>query len=198
MDGSQNCRHQLALIKLGISRLIKGQIVTTICTRGNMPKSRREFLTQTTLSLLGATVATASLAQNSSSTMPPGAPTTFGAAPPVGPEVSAATFGEAEKLVQVELTPADRAQAAGNWRTSMAPYYERRVGPRKVAIDSATAPWSRWDCTLPGTTSGPSRNEFVRSVADAGPLPSSDEQIAFAPVTKLSRWIETRKLTSQR
>src|ERR1700678_765128 len=163
-----------------------------------MPKSRREFLTQTTLSLLGATVATASLAQNSSSTMPPGAPTTFGAAPPVGPEVSAATFGEAEKLVQVELTPADRAQAAGNWRTSMAPYYERRVGPRKVAIDSATAPWSRWDCTLPGTTTGPSRNEFVRSVADAGPLPSSDEQIAFAPVTKLSRWIETRKLTSER
>src|ERR1700677_3164332 len=163
-----------------------------------MPKSRREFLTQTTLSLLGATVATTSLAQNSSSTMPPGAPTTFGAAPPVGPEVSPVTFAEAEKLVQVELTPADRAQAAGNWRTSMAPYYERRVGPRKVAIDSATAPWSRWDCTLPGTTSGPSRNEFVRSVADAGPLPSSDEQIAFAPGTKLSRWIETRKLTSER
>src|ERR1700677_697357 len=163
-----------------------------------MPKSRREFLTQTTLSLLGATVATTSLAQNSSSTMPPGAPTTFGAAPPVGPEVSPVTFAEAEKLVQVELTPADRAQAAGNWRTSMAPYYERRVGPRKVAIDSATAPWSRWDCTLPGTTSGPGRNEFVRNVSDAGPLPSSDEQIAFAPVTKLSRWIETRKLTSER
>jgi Asp-tRNA(Asn)/Glu-tRNA(Gln) amidotransferase A subunit family amidase len=163
-----------------------------------MSKSRREFLTQTTLSLLGATVATASLAQNSSSTMPPGAPTTFGAAPPVGPEVSAATFAEAEKLVQVELTPADRAQAAGNWRTSMAPYYERRVGPRKVAINSATAPWSRWDSTLPGTTSGPSHNEFVRSQADPGPLPSSDEQIAFAPLTKLSRWIETRKLTSER
>jgi Asp-tRNA(Asn)/Glu-tRNA(Gln) amidotransferase A subunit family amidase len=163
-----------------------------------MSKSRREFLTQTTLSLLGATVATTSLAQNSSSTMPPGAPTTFGAAPPVGPEVSPVTFAEAEKLVQVELTPADRAQAAGNWRTSMAPYYERRVGPRKVAIASATAPWSRWDSTLPGTTSGPSRNEFLRSHADPGPLPSSDEQIAFAPLTKLSRWIETRKLTSER
>jgi Asp-tRNA(Asn)/Glu-tRNA(Gln) amidotransferase A subunit family amidase len=163
-----------------------------------MSKSRREFLTQTTLSLLGATVATTSLAQNGSPTMPPGAPTTFGAAPPVGPEVSAATFAEAEKLVQVELTPADRAQAAGNWRTSMAPYYERRVGPRKVAIASATAPWSRWDSTLPGTTSGPNRDEFLRSQADPGPLPSSDEQIAFAPLTKLSRWIETRKLTSER
>ena len=163
-----------------------------------MPKSRREFLTQTTLSLLGATVATTSLAQNGSPNMPPGAPTTFGAAPPVGPEVSASTFAEAEKLVQIELTPADRAQAAGNWRTSMAPYYERRVGPRKVSIEVTTAPWSRWDSTLPGMTSGPSRNEFLRSHVDPGVLPSSDEQIAFAPLTKLSRWIETRKLTSER
>ena len=163
-----------------------------------MPKSRREFLTQTTLSLLGATVATTSLAQNGSPNMPPGAPTTFGAAPPVGPEVSASTFAEAEKLVQIELTPADRAQAAGNWRTSMAPYYERRVGPRKVSIEATTAPWSRWDSTLPGMTSGPSRNEFLRSHVAPGVLPSSDEQIAFAPLTKLSRWIETRKLTSER
>lgn len=163
-----------------------------------MPKSRREFLTQTTLSLLGATVATTSLAQNGSPNMPPGAPTTFGAAPPVGPEVSASTFAEAEKLVQIELTPADRAQAAGNWRTSMAPYYERRIGPRKVSIEATTAPWSRWDSTLPGMTSGPSRNEFLRSHVDPGVLPSSDEQIAFAPLTKLSRWIETRKLTSER
>ena len=163
-----------------------------------MPKSRREFLTQTTLSLLGDTVATTSLAQNGSPNMPPGAPTTFGAAPPVGPEVSASTFAEAEKLVQIELTPADRAQAAGNWRTSMAPYYERRGGPRQVSIEVTTAPWSRWDSTLPGMTSGPSRNEFLRSHVDPGVLPSSDEQIAFAPLTKLSRWIETRKLTSER
>jgi Asp-tRNA(Asn)/Glu-tRNA(Gln) amidotransferase A subunit family amidase len=163
-----------------------------------MSKTRREFLTQSTLSLLAASVAGTSLAQNESPTMPPGAPTTFGAAPPVGPEVNAATFAEAEKLVQVELTAADRAQAAGNWRTSMATYYERRVGPRKVTIGAATAPWSRWDATLPGTIAGPARNEFVRSQNDAGPLPTDDEKIAFAPVSKLSRWIEGRQLTSER
>ena len=28
--------------------------------------------------------------------------------------------------------------------------------------------------------------------------PASDDEIAFAPVTRLSRWIETRKLTSER
>ena len=29
-------------------------------------------------------------------------------------------------------------------------------------------------------------------------MPSNEDEIAFAPVTKLSRWIETRKLTSER
>jgi Asp-tRNA(Asn)/Glu-tRNA(Gln) amidotransferase A subunit family amidase len=45
---------------------------------------------------------------------------------------------------------------------------------------------------------GPTRDAFVRSKIDPGPLPASDDEIAFAPVTRLSRWIETRKLTSDR
>jgi Asp-tRNA(Asn)/Glu-tRNA(Gln) amidotransferase A subunit family amidase len=44
----------------------------------------------------------------------------------------------------------------------------------------------------------PERDRFVRSPADGALLPSSDDAIAFAPVTRLSRWIETRKLTSER
>jgi Asp-tRNA(Asn)/Glu-tRNA(Gln) amidotransferase A subunit family amidase len=46
--------------------------------------------------------------------------------------------------------------------------------------------------------STPTRDVFVRSTSDAGPLPASDADIAFAPVTRLSRWIETRALTSER
>ena len=42
----------------------------------------------------------------------PGAPPAFGTAPAVGPEVSAATFAEAEKLVQVQMTAPEREQAA--------------------------------------------------------------------------------------
>ncbi len=38
----------------------------------------------------------------------------------------------------------------------------------------------------------------MRSKSDPGPLPTSDEDIAFAPVTRLSRWIEKRQLTSER
>ena len=41
-------------------------------------------------------------------------------------------------------------------------------------------------------------DRFVRSKADGAPLPSSDDDIAFAPVTQQSRWIESRQLTSER
>ena len=73
---------------------------------------------------------------------------------------------------------------------AMAPLYERRVGPHKVAIPEPVAPWSRWDPVLPGTQQLPARSEFVRSDTDPGPLPANDEDIAFANVTQLSRWIE--------
>jgi Asp-tRNA(Asn)/Glu-tRNA(Gln) amidotransferase A subunit family amidase len=116
----------------------------------------------------------------------------------VGPEVAPATFREAEKLVDVLLTDAERAQAAGNWRNSVAPVYERRTGPRRLALESSTAPWSRWDSALPGTSPGPAENRFVRSQIDPGPVPARDEDIAFANVTRQSRWIETRRLTSER
>ena len=166
----------------------------------SMSKSRRQFLTETSLGLLGATVASSTtLAQAPTPAgLPPGAPPAFGTAPAVGPEVSAATFSQAEKLLQIDFTSTDLTQAAGNWRNSMAPLYERRTGPRKVPIASTTAPWSRWDATLPGQTPLPATNKFVRTKFDPGPLPSTDEAIAFSPVTHLSRWIETRKLTSER
>jgi len=161
-------------------------------------KSRRQFLTHTTLGLLGTAIASSSEAQQNPPGLPPGAPPAFGTAPAVGPGVTPATFAEAEKLVQVELTAADRAEVAGNWRSAMAPFYERRVGPRKVQIESTIAPWSRWDAALPGTHAGPESDRFVRSTDDAGPLPKNDEEIAFAPVTHLARWIETRQISSER
>ena len=129
----------------------------------------------------------------------PGAPPAFGTAPAAGPEVSLATFAEAEKLVQAPLSDKDRAQAAGNWRQSMAALYERRVGPRKVVIEDAMAPYSQWNPVLPGQSHGPTRDIFVRThAATVPPLPATDAEIAFAPVTLLSRWIETRALTSER
>jgi len=166
-----------------------------------MSASRREFLTLSALSVLSAATG---LGQNppqsnpTPATPPPGTPTAFGTAPALGPEVAAADFVSAEKLVNFPMTAAERAEAAGNWRVSLAPLYERRVGPRKVEIESAIAPWSQWNPVMPGQSAGPQHDRFVRSTNDPGPLPDSDEAIAFAPVTRLSRWIEQRKLTSER
>src|SRR6266536_5351416 len=132
-----------------------------------MSKSRRRFLTQASAGLLGATAAcrTDSQKANESSQSheqgppPPGAPPAFGTAPAVGPAVAPATFAEAEKLVNIQLTASDREQAAGNWRKSMAPLYERRTGPRKVAIEPSAAPYSVWDPILPGEKAAPQRDQ---------------------------------------
>ncbi len=59
-------------------------------------------------------------------------------------------------------------------------------------------PRPRWNPVLPGEKAGPANNEFVRSKTDPGPLPKNDEDIAFAPVTQLSLWIQQRKLSSER
>ncbi len=129
---------------------------------------------------------------------PAGAPPAFGTAPGVGPGVSVSTFAEAEKLAQVQMTAPEREIAAGSWRRMMAPLYERRTGPRKVPLDASTSPASVWHPLSSAEAAVPARSRFVRSKADPGPLPARDEDIAFAPLTQLAAWIESRKLTSER
>jgi len=166
--------------------------------------TRRQFLIKAPIGLLGAVAACrgednvqqAGASPSTGSTA--GAPPTFGTAPAVGPHVSMTTFAEAEKLAQVTLSPAERTMAASSWRTTMAALLERRTGPRKIDLEPTLAPATRWNPVLPGQSSGPTRDVFIRSKVDPGPLPASDDEIAHAPLTKLSRWIETKKLTSDR
>ena len=162
-----------------------------------MSKSRRQFLAQSTLALLAAATGCGKK-QEQPSELPPGAPPTFGSATAAGPEVSPATFADAEKVMQVDLTKPERELAAHSWRTNLAGIYERRTGPRKVALEPTLAPWSHWNPILPGEKAGPEIDRFIRSNADPGALPANDDEIAFSPVTRLSRWIEKRKLTSER
>src|ERR1700686_4583713 len=167
-----------------------------------MAKSRREFLTHTSLGVAGAIVGVGgevlAEAQPPTQEPTPGAPPAFGTGPAVGPEVSLTTFAEAEKLVQVQLSSEERAVAAESWRVNLASVYERRTGPRKGAIDAMVAPWSRYNSVLPGQQGGPQGDQFVRSATDPGAVPADDADIAYAPVTQLSRWIEQRKLSSER
>jgi Asp-tRNA(Asn)/Glu-tRNA(Gln) amidotransferase A subunit family amidase len=160
--------------------------------------TRRQFLIKAPIGALAATIACRSEPQTPAAPpSTPGAPPTFGTGPTSGPPVSTATFAEAEKLVQVTMTPAEREMAASSWQRSMAPFMERRVGPRKVALDANVAPATRWNPVL-GADAGPARDQFVRSAAPPGPLPASDADIAYASVTKLARWIEQKTLTAER
>ncbi len=163
--------------------------------------TRRQFLIEAPVALLAIAGACRESRQggtpaSGTQTPAPGAPPTFASAPGSGPPVGAATFAEAEKLAQVTMSPAHRRQAAGSWRRAMAPYLERRTGPRTLALAPTDAPALLWNPMLPGAVQ-PALGRFVRSTGDV-PLPSGDDDIAFAPVARLSRWIETRKLTSTR
>jgi Asp-tRNA(Asn)/Glu-tRNA(Gln) amidotransferase A subunit family amidase len=163
--------------------------------------TRRQFLISAPLSALVAAGACRSSATPNNAPSTPttaGAPPTFGTGAGSGPEVTAQTFAEAERLMQVTMTPAERRQAAGSWRQSLAQYLERRTGPRKVAIADTDAPATLWNPALPGVTALSTPDRFVRSKTDGAAPPSSDDDIAFAPVTQLSRWIESRRLTSER
>jgi Asp-tRNA(Asn)/Glu-tRNA(Gln) amidotransferase A subunit family amidase len=162
-----------------------------------MTNTRRDFLTSTSLGLIGTAVAV-NTQQQKPGEPPAGTPPAFGTGPAVGPEVTPGTFAEAEKLVQLEMSAPDRDMVASSWRGNMAALCERRTGPRKVSVEPEVAPYSHWDPILPGQKRGPDRDRFVRSPNDAGELPARDEDIAFANVTQLSRWIEAKKITSER
>ena len=82
------------------------------------------------------------------------------------------------------MSTAEREMAAESWRRAMAPLLERRVGPRKVAIDAEIAPATLWNPVFAGDSSGPAVDKFVRSTSASVPLPASDADIAFAPVTQ--------------
>src|SRR5438105_4795049 len=83
--------------------------------------TRRQFLISAPLGLLVAAAACRKETPSTNSQSVPttaGAPPTFGTGAGAGPQVTTETFAEAEKLMQVTMTAAERKQAADTWRTS--------------------------------------------------------------------------------
>ncbi len=110
------------------------------------------------------------------------------------PAITRETIVEAEKLAGVEYTDAEREMILRGIGRDVAGYIRRRQTP----LPNDLAPATTFDPRLPGVSydRGPAR--LVRSPDDAGHPPTSGENIAYAPVTKLSRWIERRELTSEK
>src|SRR4029434_1300777 len=109
---------------------------------------RRQFLISAPLGVLVAAAACRNQAPTNNEQATPttaGAPPTFGTGTGAGPEVSPATFAEAEKVMQVTLSPAEAQTPAESWRTSLAQYLERRAGPRKVTIAATDSPATIWN-----------------------------------------------------
>src|SRR6476619_414609 len=130
--------------------------------------TRRQLLIRAPLSMLVAAAAIKSGNSQTPTQTPttPGAPPTFGTGAGSGPVVTPETFAEAEKLMQVTMTTAERQQAANSWRTSLAQYLERRTGPRKVSIKDTDAPATLWNPLLPGIAIPQLRDHYVRAKAE--------------------------------
>ncbi len=166
--------------------------------------TRRQFLSRAPIGLLTAAVACSGrasagdppIAVSPPAAAPPGAPPVFGVGAGQGPAVTPGTFAEAEKLMQVTMNDAERAQAAASWRNDLAPYLERRTGPRMLAIGPADLPALLWNPLMGALPPAPAQGRFLRTPDAHSPLPDTDDAIAFAPVTALSRWLASRQLSS--
>jgi len=163
-----------------------------------MTASRREFMTLSSFAALAAAFDSSAGAQvPEQQQQTPGAPTAFGTSPAVGPVVTADDFAHAEKLVQMAMTEPERAQAAGNWRMQMAPNYELRTGPRKLALEPALSPATIWNPVIPEVKLNEGSGVFMPAMPPNIELPRKKEDIAFAPLTRLAKWIESGVLSSE-
>lgn len=109
-------------------------------------------------------------------------------------KITEATFAEAEKLVGVEFTPKEREQML----QGMADNAKRYKNRRSQELQNALAPATVFDPRFPGVKLIANENKFISSTDAPGPLPSNNEDIAYAPVTALSHWIKTRKISSRK
>src|SRR5277367_1771847 len=145
--------------------------------------SRRKFIAGTALM---AGVAVVRRTAQAASLPDAGAPAASAVVPATAPSsITPTTISESLKLVELDYTAAHQAQVASSWKTLMGAALKDRRAYHPAA---SVVPGSLWDPRLPGAPRGPSRTrtQFSRSTL---PLPTRDEDIAYAPVTALSAWL---------
>ncbi len=98
----------------------------------------------------------------------------------------------AERVAGVAYTSDERGLVLG----SIEPQLRHAIARRAVSLPADLGPASRFDPRLPGFTM-PAPGALVLPEI-AAPLPETDEDIAFAPVTALSAWIRSGALSCLR
>lgn len=157
------------------------------------PLTRRRFLASAAV-IAGAAGARPALAQAAPPDAPRPAPPTAGGEPDGGvPGITARTVAEAERLLAVEYRPGQREMIAA----SMAEQLAWITARRKVDLPPSLAPATCFSPLLPGARPPRGKERLVRA-GKVGPVPSRDEDVAFASLAELSRWVERRQISSAR
>jgi Asp-tRNA(Asn)/Glu-tRNA(Gln) amidotransferase A subunit family amidase len=112
----------------------------------------------------------------------------------VSDDITIETIEAAEKLFGVTYTAAERQLMLDNLEGQI----ESARARRALTLANSVPMASRFDPRLPGFAAPPPQKPLRPSNADPGPLPADDEDIAFAPMTRLSQWIARGDLTSRR
>jgi Asp-tRNA(Asn)/Glu-tRNA(Gln) amidotransferase A subunit family amidase len=100
----------------------------------------------------------------------------------------------AERVSGVEFTPDERELLLEGIPLVLALYQRRRA----VGLPPGLAPALRFDPRLPGVEVEAEQRPLVRSEAGPGTPPERDEDLAFASISQLSRWLERGELSSTR
>ena len=108
-------------------------------------------------------------------------------------KITPADIEAAERLMGIAYTARERAQMAGNLEGQIASSVERR----KVVLDNSVPMALRFDPRLPNFAMPAARGTLRFSAPDPGPLPDDPDDIAFAPLTRLSAWIASRAISSR-
>ncbi|MCK5364564.1 MAG: amidase, partial [Gammaproteobacteria bacterium] len=112
----------------------------------------------------------------------------------VDARITALNLAEAEKLIAVEYSPEQRELVLIDLEEQI----NRIKNLRSVSLPNALAPASVFDPRLPGTDFELEQRPIVTSSNGPGPLPASDEDIAFTPLVSLSEWLRAGTLSSTR
>jgi len=115
-------------------------------------------------------------------------------AAPAASDLTVESIAQAEKIAALDFTPPEREMLLRGVQQAARSYTRRRETP----LPNGLAPATVFDPRLPGMAFPEAPSRFVRSAVEPGPLPAADIDIAYAPVTSLSRWIERGELSSER
>jgi Asp-tRNA(Asn)/Glu-tRNA(Gln) amidotransferase A subunit family amidase len=110
------------------------------------------------------------------------------------PSLTLSDIEGAERLAGVGYTPQERQLMLDNLEGQIASARQRRA----VRLGNEEPMATRFDPRLPSFAMPAPEPALRFSEPDAEDVPGSDEDIAFAPLTRLSAWLRAGKLTSRR